>query len=90
MALVRLVLVGAIVLTICYFAISAYSRSVRREKLENRWDEEHPDDLDMAARDTYIAQGMDQYENGLRKRLILLVYVIPVIAVGLIIWFTNY
>ena len=89
MGLVRLVVVGGIILTVIYFSISIYSRSIRRERLEDRWAEDHPDGGDAADRTAYIDAGMAKYESGLRKKLILLVYVIPVIAVVTILWITN-
>ncbi|MCO6385140.1 MAG: hypothetical protein JXQ91_20075 [Vannielia sp.] len=89
MGLIRLVVVGFIVLTVLYFCISIYSRSIRREKLEDRWAEDHPDGGDDAARSAYIEGGMAAYHSGLRKKLILLVYVIPVIVVGVILYLTN-
>ncbi|QDC10920.1 hypothetical protein FHY55_17500 [Oceanicola sp. D3] len=89
MGLIRLVVVGFIVLTVIYFCISIYSRSVRREKLEEAWAEDHPSGGDDAARSAYIEKGMAEYHSGLRKKLILLVYVIPVIVVVTILWFTN-
>lgn len=89
MALVRLVVFGYLFLTIIYWLIVLYSRSVRREKLENAWAEDHPEGADNGARDTYIAQGMDAYNNGLRPKLIGLVYVIPTIAVAVIIYVIN-
>ena len=42
MALIRLIFFGFIGLTIVYFLVSIYSRSVRREKLEKAWAEDHP------------------------------------------------
>jgi len=89
MGFVRLVVLGFIAMTIVYFAISIYSRSIRREKLEDAWDEDHPDGGDMAARDTYIEQGMVEYENGFRKKLIWLVYVVPPVIVATIWYVTN-
>lgn len=90
MGLIRLIIFGAIAMTAAYFLISIYSRSVRREKLEKRWAEDHPDSNDDAARDTYIEQGMAEYESGFRPKLILLVYVIPVILVAAIHILTTY
>lgn len=89
MGLVRLVVVGFIVLTVVYFCISLYSRSVRREKLEDAWAEDHPDGGDATARAAYIEGGMARYESGLKRKLILLVYIIPVIAVSVILYLTN-
>ncbi len=90
MGLIRLVIFGFLFLTAIYFMISIYSRSVRREKLEDRWDEKHPDGDDMAARDTYIKDGMTEYESGLRKKLIWLVFIIPPIIVLVILYLTSF
>jgi len=81
MALIRLVVFGFIFLSVVYLALSWYSRSLRREKLEDSWAEDHPDDPTGPARDAFIADGMAEYEGGLRKKLILLVYVVPAILV---------
>ena len=90
MGLVRLVILGGIVMTAAYFLISIYSRSVRREKLEKRWDAEHPEGDDPEARDAYIEQGMAEYHAGFRPKLILLVYVLPVVLVAAIHILTTY
>jgi hypothetical protein len=89
-AFVRLAVFGLIFLTAAYFLVSIYSRSVRREKLEKRWDAEHGPGGDMAARDAYIEDGMRAYEKGLRKKLIVLVYVVPIVAVGVLIYLINF
>lgn len=86
MQFVRLIVGGFILLSITYFAVSWYSRSVRREKLEKWWDEAP---VDGVTRDDYIAEGMDVYENGLRKKLILLIFVIPPIVVATIMVLVN-
>ena len=89
MGLVRLVVFGFLILSVVYLAISFYSRSVRREKLEKRWAEDHPGDMESAERDTYIEEGMLAYHTGLRRKLIWLVYIIPTIAIAVILYFTN-
>ena len=86
MALARLMVVGFVVLTIIYVALSLYSRSVRRGKLEREWDEEgQPGD-----RDAFIEKGLQDYDGSLRRKLILGVYVVPVGVVTLIIYLTNF
>jgi Na+-transporting methylmalonyl-CoA/oxaloacetate decarboxylase gamma subunit len=72
----RLFVVGFVLLTILYFVISLYSRSVRREALEDEWDRERPSE----DRDAFVAEGMATYERSLRRKLIWLVYVGPVVA----------
>lgn len=90
MAFVRLVVFGFIGLTIVYFLVSIYSRSVRREKLEKAWAEEHPGNGNLAERDAFVAEGLTQYDEGLRPKLILLVYIIPVVLVAAVHIITTY
>lgn len=89
MGFIRLIVLGFIGLSVLYFLISIYSRSIRREKLEKSWDENPPAGGDTAARDTYIEEGMAEYESGFRKKLIVLVYVIPPLFVAVILYLTN-
>ena len=81
MGLIRLIVFGFIALSVIYFAISVYSRSVRREKLEKWWAEENPGSDDMQARAAYVERGLKEYDNSIRSRLILLVYIIPTVIV---------
>jgi hypothetical protein len=81
----RLIVFGFVGLTIVYWLVSIYSRSVRRETLEKRFDAGGVE----GERDAYIESGMAEYERGLRKRLIWLVYIIPMVAMGLTIYFVN-
>ena len=72
--------------TVIYVLVSLYSRSVRRERLEKEFDAEGAD----GSKDDYVSHGMDDYEHGLRKRLIVLVYILPLIAYAVIVYFVNY
>jgi len=85
---VRLFLFGFAALTVIYVMISLYSRSVRKERLENEWDAAPQSDAP-GARDAFIATGMAAYRGSLRRRLILLVYVVPVVLVTVITYLTN-
>jgi len=89
MGLIRLIIFGLIGMTAAYFLISIYSRSVRREKLENRWAEEHPD-APAEEREAYVEAGLAEYDAGIRPKLILLVYVIPTVMVIAIHILTTY
>ena len=89
MAFFRLVFFGFLALGILYVCISLYSRSVRREKLENEWDANPPEGATPDLRAAFINDGMAVYENGLRKKLILLVFIIPPFVVGTIIYLIN-
>lgn len=90
MGLIRLIIFGAIGLTVVYFLLSIYSRSLRREKLEDAWAEDHPQGGDDVARDAYIEKGMAEYESSLRPKLLLLVYVVPAVMVAVIHILTTY
>ena len=78
--------IGFLVLSLVYVLVATYSRSVRREKLEKKFD---AGDVE-GHRDAYIAQGLVDYERGLRHRLLWLVYIIPAIVVAVTIYFVNY
>ncbi len=86
---IRLFIFGFIGLTAIYWLVSVYSRSVRRERLENDWAEDHPDDMESAERDAHIEDGMLEYQSGLRRKLILLVYIVPVVLVIAALIITN-
>ncbi|MDG1864237.1 MAG: hypothetical protein P8J02_13740 [Yoonia sp.] len=89
MGFVRLVLFGCLALSVVYLSISIYSRSVRREKLENAWAEENEGSQDMDARDAFVAEGIKAYNASFRPKLIGLVYIIPTLIVFAIIYLTN-
>lgn len=77
---------GFIGLTVIYVLVAIYSRSVRREKLEKKFDAGGIE----GDRDTYIAEGMLAYEHGLKRRLLWLVYIIPTVVVVVTVYFVNY
>ncbi|WP_412505654.1 hypothetical protein [Roseovarius sp. SYSU LYC5161] len=86
LAFLRLLFFGFIFLTVIYVSVSLWARSVREEKLRREWDAgARPGD-----RDAYIEAGMAQYRTSLRRRLILLVYVVPVVFVVAVIYVTNF
>jgi predicted permease len=80
------ILAGFAVLTILYVILSVWSRSVRREKLEEEWDE----DIREGDRDAFIIEGLRDYDRSLRRKLILGVYVVPVLFVLVMIYVVNY
>ncbi|SEQ35805.1 hypothetical protein [Thalassovita taeanensis] len=90
MGFVRLAIVGAVVMSLTYLVVSIYSRSVRREKLEKRWDAKVAEGDDVGPRDAYIERGMRKYDDSLRKRLILLIFVVPILVVVVLIYLNNF
>lgn len=84
-AWVRLAFIALILMTIVYFCLSWYSRSVRREKLEKQYDAGGVD----GDRDAFIQNGMAEYEGSLRAKLIWGVYIIPFVLAAILIYVTN-
>ena len=89
MGFIKLVVFGFIGLTVIYLSVSLYSRSVRKERLEDRFDEEHPDGGAPGARDAFVAEGMQAYNNSIRPKLIGLVYVVPTVVIAVIVYTIN-
>lgn len=86
MAIVRLFFMAFIVLSVVFVCVSLYSRAVRREKLEREWEEEGS----VGDRDAFVKAGLVEYDSSLRKRLILGVYIIPLVIVLTITYVVNY
>lgn len=83
---IRAAFVGFVLLTVVYVLVSLYSKSVRRERLEKRFD---AGDVE-GDRDAYIEAGMVKYRSSLRRRLIVLVYIVPILTTIVTIYFVNY
>ncbi|MEO6300863.1 MAG: hypothetical protein ABIV25_04595 [Paracoccaceae bacterium] len=85
-AIIRLAIFGFVALSVVYWLVSVYSRSERREKLEKEFDAGGVE----GSRDDYVSFGMDHYQHGLRRKLIVLVYIIPVVVVVVTVYLVNY
>ncbi|SIO41761.1 hypothetical protein SAMN05444722_2009 [Rhodovulum sp. ES.010] len=85
-ALLRFVIFATVVLTIVYVSVSLYSRAVRRDKLEREWDGE----IREGDREAFVRDGLKEYDQSLRRKLILGVYIVPAIVIGTIIYIVNY
>lgn len=84
--LLRLLAIAFVFLTIVYVCLSLYSRSMRRKKLENEW----ANDAQSGDREAFIQAGLEEYDGSVRRKLILGVYVVPIIVVTVIIYLTNF
>lgn len=89
MGFIKLVIFGFIGLTVIYFSVSLYSRSVRKERLEDEFDAEHPDGGTPGARDSFVSEGLQAYDASIRPKLIGLVYVVPTLVIGAIVYMIN-
>jgi len=82
----RLMLIALVGLTVIYVIVSIWSRQVRRGKLRDQWEEEgRPGEME-----AFVRQGLEAYDGSFRRKLILLVYVVPLAVVGFIIYAVNY
>ena len=84
--LIRLIVFGFIILTVIYVVLSLYSRSVRRGKLRQEWEDEGIE----GDKDDWVRAGLKEYDQSLRRKLILGVYVVPLAVIGTIIYLVNY
>ncbi len=85
-ALVRLAVIGFVFLTIIYFIVRIYMRSLEAEHLEKLWEEEgRPGTMD-----DFVDRGLADYERSLRRKLIWLVYVVPTLLVAVLIYVVNF
>ncbi len=82
----ELIIGGFVGLTLLYVALTIYARSVHRENLENQFDAGGIPGL----REVYIRDGLTTYDRSLRKRALVLVYVIPVVLIVAIAYVVNH
>lgn len=71
--IVRLFIIMMVISTALFIAISFYARASRREKLKTQWRA----DLRVGDREGWLREEMEKYDRSLKRRLILLVYVLP-------------
>ena len=83
---IRLILILLVVLTAVYAAVSLYSREMRRMKLKRRWKDKGL----TGDRAAFIQRGLRQYDRSFRRKLILLVYILPLGAIALLVYVINF
>ena len=86
MALIRILFLAFLVLSVIYVSLSWYSRARRRDKLEHQWRA----DLRVGDRDAWVREGLQAYDRSLRRKLILGVYIVPMICVITLIYVQNF
>ncbi|RKF16120.1 hypothetical protein D6850_00685 [Roseovarius spongiae] len=85
-ALLKLLVYGFLFLSVIYVALSLYSRAVRAGKLRAEWDASGRS----GDKEAFVEAGLKEYDGSVRRKLILLVYIIPMAAMGTIIYLTNF
>ena len=84
--MIRLAVFGFLALAVAFIVTAIYSRSVRREKLEDEWEAE----VKTGDRAAYVKDGMGDYDEGWRKKMLWLIFVIPAIAVVALVYLNNF
>lgn len=82
----RLLFFGFIAMTVVYLALSWYLRSLERGRLEREWEEE----VGTGDRDDYVRKGLEDYRGSLRRKLVWLVYILPLAAFFAILYAVNF
>jgi uncharacterized iron-regulated membrane protein len=75
------------VLTVIYIALSRYQRWEERRKLEAEYDADPRPDED---RESYVAQGMHEYDSSLKRTLLIGVYGLPAAALIILFLIAEY
>ncbi len=82
----RLMFILFIALSIIYIGVSIYSRGVRRGKLEAHWDRKGM----TGDREAFVQRGLKKYDRSFRRKLILGVYIVPLTAIAILVYVTNF
>ncbi|WP_278922777.1 MULTISPECIES: hypothetical protein [Pseudophaeobacter] len=85
-AFLRLLVVLLICLTPIYWGLLFYARSRCRARLSQRWQEKGL----TTSRQAFIQRGLKRYDRSFRRRLVLLVYILPLGAIALVIYLVNF
>ncbi len=83
--MLQLIIVLAVGVPIAHWLVALYARSVWRERLERKWDRGEG----QGDREVFVGDGMEHFEKSILKRVIGLVYIIPVAVVILIAYVVN-
>ena len=84
-AILEAMAIGIILMVVVHFLVATWLKSLRREELEKEWDAGSvPGD-----REDYIARGMAAYAHSLRRKVAVLVYILPTLAILATIYLVN-
>jgi len=82
----RLIFMLLIVLTVIYIVLSLWSRSTRRRKLNDYWDRKGL----TGDRAAFVKRGLKQYDNSIRRKLLLGVYIVPLVVIATLVFVMNF
>ncbi|MEY8096624.1 hypothetical protein AB9F29_04310 [Falsihalocynthiibacter sp. S25ZX9] len=73
-------------LTVIYLISRWFAASLRREDLEEEFDEE----VKEGDRDAFIEEGMERYRKSFRRKALVLIYVIPLVLYVIVLYLINF
>ena len=82
----RLIIMLLIVQTVIYIVLSLWSRSTRRRKLNDYWDRKGL----TGDREAFVKRGLKQYDNSIRRKLLLGVYIVPLVVIATLVFVMNF
>ncbi|MFQ5438216.1 MAG: hypothetical protein ACE5DK_05205 [Paracoccaceae bacterium] len=82
----RVVVVVFVLLAIIYLWLARRQHRRERRRLNKEFDAGGIE----GTRDEYVARGMEAFDHSLRHRLILGVFILPLIAIGVIVYVMNF
>ncbi len=85
-ALFRLIVLGFLVLSLIYVILVFSERIRMRRLLRAEWEKTGQS----GDRDAYVREGLVDYEQSFRRKLLLGVFIVPVAAVLVIIYVVNF
>lgn len=85
MVFARLMGIALVALSVVFVSLWFYARASKREKLEAQWDR----DQGPGRRESFVQAEMMAYEGLLKRKLVWGVYVIPSLALALLIYLTS-
>lgn len=80
MVIFRLFLITVVISTVLYIVLSFTGRRNQRAKLEEQWRA----DLMVGDREQWLRLELAKYDQSLKRRLIILVYILPLAFLGFI------
>lgn len=82
----RNIILIIMILTIIYAVLSFKARRQHRDKLAGDYESSDKSET----KDIFIDKGLRSYQRSYRPKLILMVYLIPIMIIGLLIYLANY
>ena len=85
LGLVRLLVILLVALSVIYWCVFRWFEAGARDRLEAEWARDRPP----LPRHTHVDIGLRDYRRALHRKLIWVIYVVPVVAVCITVYALN-